>query len=87
MRNFECFDVLIRKSNNLHMPLANLTVYQQGLHYSGIKLFNFLPLEIKNIAGNPNKIKQALRKLFNTFILKACLYLEIKIILNCYNVY
>jgi hypothetical protein len=74
MRNFECFDVRIRKSNNLPMPLANLTLYQQELYYSGIKLFNLLPLEIKKIAGNPNKFKQALRRLLNTVILKACLY-------------
>ena len=41
------------------MPLANLIVYQQGIHYSGLKLYNMLPREIKSIAGNPNKFKQA----------------------------
>jgi len=43
----------------LAMPLANLIVYQQGIHYSGIKLYTMLPREIKSIAGNPNKFKQA----------------------------
>jgi hypothetical protein len=55
-----------RQSNNLYLPLANLTIYQQGVHYSGVKIFNNLPLEIKNIIGNPKKFKQDLRKFLNT---------------------
>jgi len=43
----------------ISLPLANLIVYQQGIHYSGIKLHNMLPREIKSIAGNLNKFKQA----------------------------
>jgi hypothetical protein len=35
--------------NNLHLyhPYTNLTVYQKGPYYFGIKLFNHLPLNIK----------------------------------------
>jgi len=36
---------------------ANLTTYQKGAYYSGIKIFNNLPLEIKNIAGNQKNLK------------------------------
>jgi hypothetical protein len=57
-----------RHSNNLHPPQDNLTIYQQRIHYSAIKLFNKLPLEIKKIAGNPNKFKQALRKVLNKYL-------------------
>ena len=51
-----------RQRNNLDLPQANLTIYQKGAYYSGIKIFNNLPLEIKNVAGNKknnnnNKIK------------------------------
>ena len=38
--------------NNLYLPQANLTIYQKAAYYSGIKIFNNLPLEIKNVAGN-----------------------------------
>jgi len=41
-----------RQRNNLHLPQANLTIYQKGVYYSGIKIFNNLPLEIKNVADN-----------------------------------
>jgi hypothetical protein len=42
--------------NNLYFPQANLTIYQKGAYYSGIKIFN-LPLEIKNVAGNQISLK------------------------------
>ena len=41
-----------RQRNNFYLPQANLTIYQKGAYYSGIKIFNNLPLEIKNVAGN-----------------------------------
>ena len=52
-----------RQRNNLYLPQANLTIYQKGAYYSGIKIFNNLPLEIKNIADNQNKFKIALKKI------------------------
>jgi len=45
-----------RQRNNLHLPQANLSIYQKGACYLGIKIFNNLPLEIKNVAGNQKKI-------------------------------
>ena len=36
-----------RHSSNLHLPLANLDVYQKGVYYSGIKICNSLPFNIK----------------------------------------
>jgi hypothetical protein len=32
-----------RQRNNLYLPQANLTIYQKGAYYSGIKIFNNLP--------------------------------------------
>jgi len=52
----------------LYLPQANLTIYQKGSYYSGIKIFNYLPLEIKIIACNQKKFKIALKK-FYTLIL------------------
>ena len=51
-----------RHRNNLYLPQANLTIYPKGAYYSGIKIFNKLPLEIRNIAGNHNKFKTELKK-------------------------
>jgi hypothetical protein len=51
-----------QKKDNLYLPQANLTIYQKGAYYSGIKIFNNLPLEIKNFADNEKKFKTALKK-------------------------
>jgi hypothetical protein len=55
-----------RQRNNLYIPQANLTIYQKGAYYSGIKMFNNLPIEIKNVAGNQKKFKIALKKFLHT---------------------
>jgi hypothetical protein len=51
--NNENHNLDTRQRNNLYLPQANLTIYQKGAYYSGIKIFNNLPLEI--VAGNPPK--------------------------------
>jgi len=51
-----------RQRNNLHLPQAKLNIYQKGAYYSGIKIFNNLPLEIKNVTGDQKKFKIALKK-------------------------
>ena len=45
-----------RQRNNLYLPQTNLSIYQKGAYYSGIKIFNNLPLQIKNVAGNQKKV-------------------------------
>jgi hypothetical protein len=55
-----------RQRNNLILPQANSTIYQKGAYYLGIKIFNNLPLEIKNVAGNQTKFKIALKKFLHT---------------------
>jgi ABC-type transporter Mla maintaining outer membrane lipid asymmetry ATPase subunit MlaF len=63
--NIENHNIDTRQRNNLYLIQANLTIYQNGAYYSGVKIFNNLPLEIKNVAGNQKKIikfKTALKK-------------------------
>jgi hypothetical protein len=55
-----------RQRNNLYLSQANLTIYRKGAYYSGIKIFNNLPLQIKNVAGNQKKFKIALKKFLYT---------------------
>ena len=50
-----------RHKNDLHLPQASLTMYQRGVLYSGVKLFNILPKAIKDTSGNPRKFKVALK--------------------------
>jgi hypothetical protein len=50
-----------RQRNNLYLPQTNLTIYQKGAYYSGIKIFNKLPLEIKHVADKQKKFKTALK--------------------------
>ena len=57
MKNFfatnnENHNIDTRQRNNLYLPQTNLTIYQKAGYYSGIKIFNNLPLEIKNVAAN-----------------------------------
>jgi hypothetical protein len=51
-----------RLSNNLYTPQANLSVYQKGAYYSGVKIFYKLPSNIKNVNGNITKFKITLKR-------------------------
>jgi hypothetical protein len=55
--NSENHNLGTRQKNNLYLPQANLTIYQKGAYYSGIKMFNNLPLENKNVADNKKNLK------------------------------
>ena len=57
LTNNENHNLDTRQRNNLYLPQANLTIYQKGAYYSGIKIFNNLLLEIKNVAGNQKSSK------------------------------
>ena len=58
-----------RQRTNLYLPQANLTIYQKGAYYSGINIFNHLPLEIKNVAGNKQNYNWFEKIFIHLFIL------------------
>jgi hypothetical protein len=58
LTNLNHYEISTRQANNLHLRQANLTLYQKGVHYSGIKIFDSLPTEIKNISNKPKKFKR-----------------------------
>ena len=64
LTNSENSNLDTRQRNNLYLPQANLTVYQKGAYYLGIKVFNNVPLKIKNVAGNQ---KKTLKLIYYTF--------------------
>jgi len=64
----ENYNLDTRERNNLYLPQANLTIYQKGAYYLGINIFNNLPSEIKDVAGNQKNIKISLKKILYTYL-------------------
>jgi hypothetical protein len=66
--NNHIHNVHTRFKTNLHPPIANLTKFQKG-YYSGIKMFNNLPHDIKDIANKITLFRNALKRflLINSF--------------------
>jgi hypothetical protein len=46
-----------RNSMNLYLPIANLSVFQKGPEFLGIKVYNNLPGSIKQLSDNKRKFK------------------------------
>jgi hypothetical protein len=55
-----------RQRQDLHLLQANLTIYQKGVYYAGIKIFNTLLKEVKNTSNDFKKFMVALRHFLNT---------------------
>jgi hypothetical protein len=58
-----------RFNHDLHLPAADLTIFQKGGWYSGITFYNHLPLKLKELSDDIPKFKMALKKflLINSF--------------------
>jgi len=70
MTNNQIHSFHTRYKTNLHQPTANLTKYQKGVYYSGVKIFNNLPKEIKDLTNQPTSFRNALKR----FLLLNCFY-------------
>jgi hypothetical protein len=64
--NSENHSIHNRSSSNFHLPQANLAIYQKGVYYAGVKVFNNLPQDIKNISDNPKRFKKVLKHVLTT---------------------
>ena len=49
-----------RHDSNLYQQLSNLTTYERGTYYCGIKIFNNLPLDIKKFSHTIKQFRLAL---------------------------
>jgi len=58
--NSDIHNINTRTKSNLHQPLANSSTYQKGAYYYGIKVFNSLPSQIKDLSANRNQFRCAL---------------------------
>jgi hypothetical protein len=52
--NIEVHNFNTRNKLKLHKPVNNLTLYQKGVHYMCIRIFNKFPDYIANTVGNKN---------------------------------
>ena len=52
-----------RSATNFHLPTTNLTKYQKGAYYTGVKIVNYLPAHIKNVANEIQVFKKNFQRL------------------------
>jgi hypothetical protein len=62
--NSEIHNIHTRHTSDLHLPRAHLNIYQNGVYYSDIKIFNNLPRDIKTYIDNPRTFKKAVNKFY-----------------------
>jgi hypothetical protein len=65
--NKYCHGANTRQNNNLHLPQVNLTVFKMGVYYSGVKIFNRLPLRVKEISHYHTKFKSGLKEFLYSY--------------------
>ena len=59
--NSENYSIHTMRSNELHLPQMNLAICKKRIYYSGVKIFNNLPSDIKNNSGNHKRFKRILK--------------------------
>jgi hypothetical protein len=62
--NSDVHDINTRNDLDLHCPQSHLSVYQKGAHYTGIKVFNRLPVPIKQLSQDRKQFEMALKGFF-----------------------
>jgi hypothetical protein len=55
-----------RTNYDLQPPTANLTLFKKEACYAGIKIYNCLPLNLKQLSLDVNKFKSALKRFLLT---------------------
>ena len=63
--NSSVHNINARNKHHLHRPVANLSCFQKGASYSGIRIFNSLPRSITNLKNEKTQFKTALKKFLN----------------------
>ena len=63
--NSSLHNINTRNKHHLHRPVANLSCFQKGASYSGIRIFNSLLRSITNLKSEKTQFKVALKKFLN----------------------
>ena len=61
--NSEIHDMNTRNKQNLHFPTTKFSMVQKGVLYSGIKIFNHIPADIKSFSKDIKQFKYKLKNL------------------------
>jgi hypothetical protein len=61
-RNTEVHNIGTRQNINLFPPSISLTIVQKGAYYSGIKIYNHLPRELKQLSNDQKSFGLALKR-------------------------
>jgi len=59
--NSEVYNINTRYISYLHLPIANLTVFQKGAFYHGIRIFSHHTSTIKDVSYDVKQLKLALK--------------------------
>jgi hypothetical protein len=70
--HYEMACITLDKALTLHPPTTNVTEAQKAVNYSGIKIFNNLPQNIKHLSQGTNKFKFALKKFLQAGSFYSC---------------
>jgi hypothetical protein len=62
IRNHEIHSFNTRYNRNLQLPTSHLAVFQRGPYYSGIRVFNHLPLHIQSLSNGVRLFTPALKR-------------------------
>jgi hypothetical protein len=62
IRNTEVHDISNRQSVNLFPPSTSFTKVLKGAYYSGIKIYNSLPKELKQLSNDQKSFESALKR-------------------------
>jgi hypothetical protein len=65
--NKDCHGANNRQNNSLHLPQVNLTLFKMCVYYSGVKIFNSLPLKGNEISHEHKKFKSRLKEFFYSY--------------------
>ena len=60
--NSSVHNINTRNKHHLHRPVANLSCFQNGASYSGIRIFNSLPQSITNLKNEKTQFKVAIKQ-------------------------
>jgi hypothetical protein len=60
--NYDMHNVQTRYKDTLYFPSSSLSLYQKGVYYTGIKIFNKLPPELKELVQTPKIFKSSLKR-------------------------
>ena len=63
--NSSVHNINTRNKHHPHRPVANLSCFQKGASYSGIRIVNSLPQSITNLKNEKTQFKVALKKFLN----------------------